>query len=330
MQVLSPRLSQVKLTFGVLMSELSVFDISNPVAIKLSKSLAALEKTLQKAMENNLTEMLGVRFLASEYYTGVNHNGRIDTLGIDEDYCPVIIEYKRNSNTNVINQGLFYLDWLLDHKNEFQDVVRKKLGADEAEKVSWLNPRLICIASEYNKYDIHAVNQINRNIDLFRYAIFGGNLLALELINRKQQDGNAEDETQGLEVVANQTKTNKYTTFKEHLDGAPQQLKDVYLALLEEISEIGDDVTDSIQKFYHAFKRIKNFACIEIRPMKGVVVVYLKVDPKTIDETHPVAKICRDVKNIGHFGTGDLEVVLHSVDEIELISNLIRTSYDAC
>jgi RecB family endonuclease NucS len=56
-----------------------------------------------------------VRFLASEHATGRVHGGRIDTLGLDENHAPVIIEYKRAINENVINQGLFYLDWLLDH-----------------------------------------------------------------------------------------------------------------------------------------------------------------------------------------------------------------------
>ena len=60
-----------------------------------------------------------MKFLVSEYVTGKVHGGRIDTLGIDENRCPVIIEYKRALNENVISQGLFYLDWLLDHKAEF-------------------------------------------------------------------------------------------------------------------------------------------------------------------------------------------------------------------
>ena len=76
---------------------------------------AAIEKSLQHLIETHLESLLGVRLLASEYSTGKKHKGRIDSLGIDENGCPVIIEYKRALNENVINQGLFYLDWLLDH-----------------------------------------------------------------------------------------------------------------------------------------------------------------------------------------------------------------------
>ena len=62
-------------------------------------------------MEHHLESFLGVRFLATEYVTGKTHGGRIDTLGLDDNNCPVIIEYKRALNENVISQGLYYLDW---------------------------------------------------------------------------------------------------------------------------------------------------------------------------------------------------------------------------
>lgn len=73
--------------------------------------------------------------LASEHSTGSVHGGRIDTLDIDENNCPVIIAYKRTSSENVINQGLFYLDWLLDDKADFQLMVMKVLDADKAEVI---------------------------------------------------------------------------------------------------------------------------------------------------------------------------------------------------
>ncbi|WP_454763235.1 hypothetical protein [Cupriavidus campinensis] len=96
---------------------------------------------------------LGVRFLASEYDTGRTHKGRIDSLGLDENGCPVIVEYKRNSNENVINQGLFYLDWLMDHQAEFHLMVMNKLGRDVAEQIEWKGTRLLRIAADFTRYD---------------------------------------------------------------------------------------------------------------------------------------------------------------------------------
>ena len=95
----------------------------------------------------------------------------------------VIFEYKRAVNENVINQGLFYLDWLLDHRAEFKLVVLERLGADIAAELDWATPRLICVANGFTRYDEHAVQQINRSVELYRYKDYQGDLLALELVS---------------------------------------------------------------------------------------------------------------------------------------------------
>ncbi len=102
------------------MSDIKLFVLESGMARELPGSAVALEKSLQTLMEHNLEALLGIRFLETEYSTGPKYGGRIDTLGIDENGSPVIIEYKRATNENVINQGLFYLDWLLDHQAEFK------------------------------------------------------------------------------------------------------------------------------------------------------------------------------------------------------------------
>lgn len=165
------------------MSDIKLFQLSGDNATELAGKTVKLEKELQSHIEANMDVLIGVRLLASEYSTGKTHKGRIDSLGLDENGCPVIVEYKRHSNENVINQGLFYLDWLLDHQAEFKWLVMEKIGKNEAENIEWGGTRLICIASDFNKYDEHAVQQINRNIELMRYRYFGSELLLLELVN---------------------------------------------------------------------------------------------------------------------------------------------------
>lgn len=155
------------------MADIKLFQTTGNTVQEIEGTSVALEKSLQTLIEANLETFLGVRFLATEYSTGPKHGGRVDTLGIDENGCPVIIEYKRTLNENVINQGLYYLDWLLDHKAEFELLVLKQLGKEKAEDIEWSGPRLLCIAGEFTKYDEHAVEQINRNIELIRYRRYG-------------------------------------------------------------------------------------------------------------------------------------------------------------
>jgi len=94
------------------MSEIKLFQLQGDNVTELTGSAAKIEKFLQEQIVNNLDTYLEFYFLATEYSTGANHGGRVDTLGIDENGSPVIIECKRTMNENVINQGLFYLDWL--------------------------------------------------------------------------------------------------------------------------------------------------------------------------------------------------------------------------
>ena len=140
------------------MSDLKLFNIKNGINEIEGKS-ATLEKSLQNLIEQNLNEFLGIGFVASEFSTGKKHRGRIDTLGLDENNSPVIIEYKRSRKENVINQGLFYLDWLMDHKATFEKEVRKELGQEKVKNIDWSSPRLLCIAGDFNRYDEHAVKK---------------------------------------------------------------------------------------------------------------------------------------------------------------------------
>ncbi|MDQ7862738.1 hypothetical protein RCO48_22060 [Peribacillus frigoritolerans] len=144
------------------MGDIKLFRLNGDTVDELAGKSVAIEKSLQHIIERHLDTFLGVRFLDSEYSTGKRHAGRIDTLGIDENNSPVIIEYKRSINENVINQGLFYLNWLLDHKAEFELMVMRKYGQTVSDAIDWSSPRLLCIAGGFTKYDEHAVEQINR------------------------------------------------------------------------------------------------------------------------------------------------------------------------
>jgi len=306
------------------MSDIKLFDIQGGEVEELEGQSVALEKSLQGLIERNMEAFLGVRLLASEHNTGQKHGGRIDTLGIDENGCPVIIEYKRAVNENVINQGLFYLDWLMDHKAEFQWLVMEKLGKEAAKGVEWASPRLICIAGDFTRYDEHAVQQINRNIELVRYRKYGNKYLLLELVNAVQATGDIEEKVQKPG-----TTRHVYKTASEFLEAAPDDLKNRFEALKAFLLALGDDIQMKTLKFYFAFKRIKNFACVEVRPQNKVLLLYIKVNPDTIDSKSYGKNFVRDVRKIGHYGTGDLEITVRSDEDLDKAKPLILKSYEA-
>ena len=302
------------------MSDIKLFRTNGDSVTQLEGQSVALEKSLQTLIEKHLDVFLGIRFLATEYSTGKTHGGRIDTLGIDENGCPCIIEYKRSSNENVINQGLFYLDWLLDHKGEFELLVLKTCGQEAADSIEWSSPRLLCIAGDFTKYDGHAVQQINRNIELLRYLRFGDEFLLLELVNAVQATSPAGDEP-----VDVNGKTKDHKTVTDQLEQADQTLRDVFESVKSACMSFGDDVQCKTLKRYIAFKRIKNFVSVDVRANVKVVLVFVKVDPATVDL---IDGFTRDVSDIGHHGTGDLEITLRSQADLEKALPLFEKSYE--
>lgn len=299
------------------MSDLKLFRVGTSSATELVGHGVEVEKALQNVVEKYLESLLAVRLLGSEYSTGRTHAGRIDTLGVDENGSPVIIEYKRSRNQNVINQGLYYLDWLLDHQGEFELLVTKAYGADAASGIDWGNPRLICIAGDFTKYDEHAVQQINRNIELVRYRRYdGGQLLLLDLVNAVASD---------TSVAAPTGAKTKQATVTSLLAKADTELADLYEALRLYCEALGDDVQVKTLKNYFAFRRLKNFACVEVHPNSGDLLVYAKVDPSTVELREGFT---RDVSKIGHFGTGDLEIRIATTNQLEDAKPLLSASYE--
>jgi len=292
------------------MSDIKLFRIDKNQVSELAGRSVAVEKSLQDQIEKYMDTFLGVTFLVSEYSTGKVHGGRIDTLGIDENGCPVIIEYKRATNQNVINQGLFYLDWLLDHRGDYELLVLEKCGKEVSKKIDWSSPRLICIAGDFTKYDQYAVQQINRNIELIRYGRFGEDLLLFELVN----------------AVSADTGSGEYKTIEQTLEEAPRDLADIFFALKEMLLNFGDDVQMKTLKYYFAFKKIKNFACVEIYNKAKKLEVYVKVDP---ENTKLEKGFSKDVREIGHLGTGNLQITILSMDDLEKARPLLEQSYES-
>lgn len=309
------------------MSDIKLYRVGEAGAQELAGTSVAIEKTLQTLIERHLEALLGVRFLASEHSTGKAHGGRIDTLGIDENAAPVIIEYKRSTNQNVINQGLFYLDWLLDHKADFKLMVQDRYGREQSDAIDWRYPRLLCIASDFTRYDEYAIQQINRNIELIRYRRYGDDLLLLELANTTSAAPLEEASTPSVPNGSGPVQSQRpIRTAQQVLDSSSPALRDTYEALRAFLLALGDDVQEKALNYYIGFRRIKNFACVQIHPQSGALIVFTKVDPRSIT-LEP--GFTRDVTAIGHQAPGNLEFTIRTTADLERAQPMLVRSYEA-
>ena len=301
------------------MSDINLFRIApkvEPIELRAVK----LEKEVQTLIEDNMEVFFGVRFVKSEhaisFADGVGvQGGRIDSLGIDENNCPVIFEYKRDSNENVINQGLFYLDWLIDHRADFKLLVMEKLGKDSADAIDWSSPAVYCVANAFGKYDLHAVKQMNRNIRLVRYAN-SGDLIMFEYLNAPSIHPIS---TSISETSPAGKKSDK--TYSQQYEETSDALREIVDEVRRYMSEQGDDVSESTLKLYLAIKKVRNIVCIEVN--KTRVILHLKLDPDTVE----LGGVVSDARNKGHWGTGGLEISLKTLDELESVKPLLDRTY---
>lgn len=284
-------------------------------------SAVALEVELQRRIETGMESMLGVRFLASGYPTGPWRRGRIDSLGLDENNTPVVVEYKKGSDNGVLSQAVSYLSWLRSARHEFEALVKEELGTEAAAAIDWRNPRMVCIAAGFSRHDRVAVHDLNKRVDLVRYRVFDGGLLSLLLVESASGSASpapAQRQPRQREVAVDTDDGAK--SVRATVDAAPACLRALYGDLDEVLTASGEVEVDSKQH-YIAYRRMVNIASVIFRPKHEAILVYLKVAPDTVSLEEGFS---RDMHGIGHLGTGALEVRIASAADLEKAGPLIR------
>jgi predicted transport protein len=286
-----------------------IFQIDNNKIKQLKTSSFSNEKELQVVFENNLEEIFGIKFIASEFSTGEKHGGRIDTLGLDENNSAVIIEYKWGENNNVINQGLFYLDWLVDHKGDFQVVVEKKLG--KKIKIDWSQPRLILIAQSFNKYDKYAINRMSENIELWTYSFYENGIFEVNIEGSSQAGSKKGKRITKIEYA-------KYDLIY-HLNKTSKELKQKFNEIREKILELPNVQEKPEQKSGITYRTSKSFCRFEFR--KNCINLLLR-EPKYNDPK----KLVKDIISF-EWGYKGL-VKIDKVSDVDYLFSLIQQSYE--
>lgn len=304
-----------------------LFHIGGEALSSVEQTNFPTERALQTLIERNLQTVFNCRLVATEFPTGAQHAGRIDTLALSEDNNPVIIEYKKVQSSELINQSLYYLHWIGDHRGDFELAARKALG--NKVEVDWSAVRVICIAPNFTKYDVHAVQVMGANIELWQYRLFKNSTFYLEEVFGKTVAPTTETQNENKNPVmvaagkkAAITRATGSYNVGQHLQGRPKELQELAVAVQEYILGLDPSIQEVPKKFYIAYKISQNIACVVV--LKKTVVIYLKLDPTA---TPNMPAIARDVRNIGHFGTGDFELELKSMQDFEIAKPFIEEAY---
>ena len=261
------------------------------------------------AENQNLDEILGIRFLEKEYKIP---GFRIDTLGIDEDNTPVIIEYKWKENKEVFAQGLAYLNWLRENKSHFELLVKNKLGNDV--EVNWDQPRVILMARDFSFHIKSAVQTVS-NVELKTYALYDDNILHIE-------------NEYSPSIIKFHSKTKKVAQVYKQSYGLEYHLSNTTPDLQSKINELRDKILQlpGVEEILELktgmiYRTTKSFTRFQIR--KNFIQILLK-DPKYKEDKKVLIK---DV-SANKWGYRGLVKVVADTD-IEYIFNLIEASYNS-
>lgn len=231
--------------------------------------------------------------LPPSFSTGSKHRGRIDTLGLDQDGSPVII----------------------DHRGDFEVAARSRLGADT--EVAWDQPRLILLAEGFNRYDHYAVNRIDGRIELWTYTFYEDDFLRVERVETQEPSGSGV--AQPKTPPTKSSPPVKYTT-EHHLAKMSDESKELFETLREQILALGNDVNERFMNQYIGYRRQKNF--VEIVGQKKGLNVFIDGPLKDMDG------LGEDASKIGHWGTGDLRIQVDSDTDLDKLFGLIKQAYE--
>lgn len=278
-----------------------------------------LERDIQKLFEQNLPLIMGLEVVKSEFTI---KNKRIDTLAYDpQSKAFIIIEYKRDRNASVIDQGFMYLSLMLQNKADFileyNEGVGKTLVRDG---VDWSQTRVVFVSTDFTENQKEATNFKDLAIELWEFKRFENGTVAISPIRKTKSAESIKPITQTnteLKEVINEIKV--YTE-DDLLKGKSEEVVELYSKFKSAILNIVDGVEVKPQKFYIAFKIGNNNIC-DFEIQKNGLKLTINVKRGNLDDPK---NITRDISSIGHLGNGDYELKIPDDKNIEYIMSLVK------
>ncbi|MDM1043069.1 MULTISPECIES: DUF5655 domain-containing protein [Empedobacter] len=286
---------------------------------RLNEKQFKLEKEIQILFESNLDLLTGLKFIKSEFTIKSN---RIDTLAFDEESKSfVIIEYKRNQNYSVIDQGVSYLNLMLEYKADF--IVEYNETQSENLKrndVDWSQTRIIFVSPSFTEFQKQSSNFKDLSIELWEIKQFENDLIIVNPIKKSKSAPSIKQVQQSEDSeISKIAKEIKVYTEEEHLEGKNDDIIELYESYKEAILKLSSDIEIEPKKMYIAFKKGKNV--VDIRIQQKNLIFWINMKKGTLDDPK---NIVIDCSSKGHYGNGDYELSISDTNNLEYIMSLIK------
>ncbi len=278
-----------------------------------------LEKEIQKISESNLEIIFGLHFVKSEFSL---NDFRIDTLAFEkETQSFVVIEYKRDKNFSVIDQGYAYLSLMLNNKADFileynencQDSLKK---AD----VDWSQSKVVFISPSFTPYQREAINFKDLPIELWEIKRYSNDSIIYNQIKTSGAQESIKTISKQDETIEKVSKEIKVYTEQELLGKANDTVLELYERFKNAVLSL-DNIEIKPTKLYVAFVGSSNIVDVEIQ--RNRLKIWINLAKGELDDPKNLA---RDVSNVGHWGNGAYEIKIENDENLEYIMSLIKQS----
>jgi len=279
------------------------------------------EKDIQTLVEKNLKTLLHLDFIRSEFAL---NNFRIDTLAFDnETKSFIIIEYKRDKNFSVIDQGYAYLSLMLNNKADFiLEFNESQQSTLKRTDVDWTQSKVIFISPQFTNYQREAINFKDLPIELWEIKRFENETISFEQIQKTAAVESIKTISKNNETVEAVNKEVKVYTEQDHIQKIDFETRELYELVKERLISLDENVTVQPKKQTIGFKIENNIFCDIVLQGKGLKI-YLNLKSGDLQDQKNVA---RDVSNVGHWGNGSYEIKLSDLEDIDYVISLLKQS----
>lgn len=277
-----------------------------------------LEREIQNIFEENLSEIMGLQLVKSEF--SIKHK-RIDTLAFDkQSQAFIIIEYKRDKNYSVVDQGLTYLNIMLQNRAEFILTYNETLNETlHSKDVDWTQSRVAFVSPSFTENQISASDFKDLGIELWEVKQFENNILSINSIKKSNAAQSIKPLLENNESFKEVKENIKVYTEEDHYKNGSDATIELYEKFKSAILNLADNIEILPQKFYIAFKKGSNITDIEMQ--KKALKIFINAKFGSINDPKNIAK---DVSNIGHRGNGEYQIQIENDNDLEYIMSLIK------
>ena len=296
-----------------------IYTNKNGTITQIKEKPYKLEKEIQQLFESNLNTIMGLELVKSEFSI---KDKRIDSLAYDaQNNAFIIIEYKRDKNISVVDQGFTYLSLMLENQAdiivEYNESLKKQLKRDE---VDWSQTRVVFVSTSFTENQKSATNFKDIAIELWEIKRFENDTVSITPIKKSKSAESSKPLTQQnkeLKAVLNEIKV--YTE-EDHLTKPTEEIKELYELVRNRILTLADDIEVIPLKTCIVFKKDKKTFC-SLKLQNENIKIWLNAKWGKINEQKGIA---RDVSNTGHHGPGDYEIKMNDDNQLEYILSLIK------